>query len=199
MSRGYTIFGEFIVKVKNGLISNIGDTPVELGLTSEPVKIYPRYNHLDIYTDDFGPSVPVEMLWNLAEVNIQMTLVHYDIDVLDACMKAAMGGGNFDQGNPLGDETIDGFMAAAGRPMGLGQDITIPSNQYVRLYLVPTSTSEYLPYRFLFCYLDRSMEIPLGTERSLIRLNWRCIPYQPLTTEEISSFEGVSLWDNLSD
>lgn len=192
--RGYVVYGEFIVYVSGGNIPNEDgrtDLKVELGLTADPVRILPRYNHRDVYTDDFGPDTPVETLWNMGEAALLMTLVHYNPTALSFCMSSAMGGPlNF----PVGG--VDGFMAPGGTAMGRGRALGVTGNSYMTVYLQPAQNN-FEPYRFLACYLDsKPLEIPYGTERTLARLNWRVIPYQQLTTAELSSAAGVTLWDH---
>lgn len=162
----------------------------QLGLTIDPVRILPRYVHRDVFTDDFGPDVPVETLWNMAECNIAMTLVHYDAALLSVCMGSSMGAGT----SLLND--VDGAMGPAGRPMGFGRGLGTALCNYITLYLKPAQ-STWEPYRFLATYLNsQPLEIPYGTERTLVKLNWRCIPYRELTTAEISSAAGIVLWDH---
>lgn len=195
MSREFVVFGEFIVKVSGGLVGGME----ELGLTSEQVRINPRYNFRDILTDDFG-AAPVETRWDMADAVVSMTLVHYDPDVLNKCMGSAMGGGGLDAGNAT--DNIDGFMAGAGRILGYNRGLGTGSNMYVTVYLIPADDGEFEPYRFHACYLDtKPLMIPLGTERSLVQMSWRVIPYQKITVSggvmvETSSQEGVTLWDH---
>ena len=195
MTRAYQVFGEFIISVSGGQFSG----KQELGLTSDPWRLHPRYVHRDVTTDGFGPVVPVETLWDMADALVSLTLVHYDQGILDQCMRAAMGGGGYDAGNPGGGGAMDGFLGQAGRPMGLGAALGSTENQYTTVYIEPTADGTILPYRFRACYLDgRPLEVPYGSERSLVKLNWRCIPYQPLTAAEISSVNGVPIWDRTS-
>lgn len=197
MTRGFVTYGEAMVYVR-GPEGSIIEEITELGLCSESIRITPRYNHLDILTDDFGPSVPVEVLSNMADAKVSMTLVHFDWNIVDYCMYLAMGGTG-----PVNDEQdYDGSLSQAGSPLGFGKPMYDPSNHYVSLYL--RSATETLspptnvPYRFICSYLDgQPLEIPLGTERSLLQLSWRVIPYRPFTGDEISSEGGLKLWDHL--
>ena len=50
------------------------------------------------------------------------------------------------------------------------------------------SPVEAKPWRFPTAYLtNRPMELPLGTSRSLVILNWRAIPYKPPTRPTVIS------------
>lgn len=164
---------------------------LQLGLAEKGIRIIPRFVHRDVFADDYGPDIPAEVLWMLADCTIQMTLVHYDADILDICLSESMGGSSTGEA---------GILAGAGMPMGNGQDFFAKNNHYISLNL--TSPVLNNPYRFPSSYLsERPMELPLGTKRSLVELNWRAIPYrQP---PQSPSFELVSsgsiLWDHNLD
>ena len=89
MTRAFNIFGESLVTVYGGdHLSGSAFTSggAQLGLSLDQIKITPRFHHRDVHTDDFGPDIPPEVLWNLADIRINMTLVHYDYDVLDTSL-----------------------------------------------------------------------------------------------------------------
>lgn len=215
MARSFTVNGETLVKVKLGaqvlvtsLGSNNGSAFFELGLTSEEIRITPTYHHLDINADDFGPFVPPETLWMYADVNIRMKLIHYDVNVLDACLAeaTAVNGGGF----------AAGFLTGAGKPMAgyaaLPSDDSNGSSSgchYVSLNLASPQLG--FPWRFRASYLTNPpAEIPLGTKVTVAELNWRCIPYRkPVRNLEtpISGFSpyaeiqssGLVLFDHTLD
>lgn len=164
MPRDFVINGETMVNVQGFLSVSGGFGSFELGLTSESVRVSPRFIHRDVHIDDFGPDIPVEVINMLADVHIRMILVHYDPQVLTACV-----------GESLGGSLIDGRMIPAGTPMGGGFPLGAFGNHYIEL----TLTSPFLsPWRFPAAYLtSQPLEIPLGTERSLVQLDWRAIPY----------------------
>lgn len=269
--RDILINGESLVTVKgNGALAASGSSSPslwELGLASDPIRITPKFVHEDVHIDDFGPQIPVETIWMLAEANIRMTLMHFDIDILDRCIVESMAGGafvgamnpnvgffpssglqgvwNYASGfRPSGATSVApifnsgfivsgivvsgtavsgyigaalpafaGALAPAGTMMGGGVPFGVPGNHYISLTV--RSPMAQFPWRFRTCYLaDRPVEIPLGTKRSAIMLNWRCIPYvtykyttQPSTgggsgttvvaSELLSS--GVILWDHTPD
>mgnify|MGYP001608992929 FL=1 len=108
MARDFIINGETLVKVKGSSSSSIS-TLSELGLAEKEVTISPRFYHSEMRADDFGPNIPPEVMWMLADVQIAMTLVHFDRAVLEACISESMGGSTFGV-----------FLAGAGTPMGGG-------------------------------------------------------------------------------
>ncbi len=211
MSRKFVINGECFVQVKgNGAIAELAKNPPDplvgslqdLGLTTESVTIIPRFSHYAVKADDFGPDVPAEILWNLAEVRISMTLVHYDDFVLDAVIAESMCGGVGD--GPIGVVGWAGQMMPAGTPMGGNKPLYTSGNHYIGLNI--SSPILGFPWRFPATYLaSQPVVIPLGTRRSEVQLNWRAIPYQfysgdnktqPLV-EIVSS--GVELWTRKAD
>lgn len=194
MTREYVIYGETLVKVKGGGFSGLS----ELGMTSEPIRILPRFVHQDISVDDFGGQIPAEVLWMLGDCRIRMTLVHYDEEVLGGCVRMAMGGGGILTAFPN-----DGRVAAAGTPMGSARLNGFIGNRFLSLNI---ASSIGQPWRFPQAYIDgQPVEIPIGTEKSLVMVTWRAIPYVIPSyvygrgyVGEIVSSDAV-LWDHEAD
>ncbi len=184
--RDYYINGPTIIKVKGTtspkalnqlniqgwLVNTIGSESIlsvtqELGLATGDITISLKSTHKDIPADDFGDSVPAEVLWSLAEARISMTLIHLDEFILQACLDESMGRSEFQIG----------YMAGAGTLMGSPFPINGSQNRYITLNIIPGNDSGKLPWRFPRAYLaERPVEIPLGTASSAIQLNWRAIP-----------------------
>lgn len=201
MPSDFIIYGPTLAAVKGGEHAsgflNISGFVVELGLAVEDITISPHFSHMDIVPSDFGPNVPAEIMWNLTDVQIQMTLVHYDPVVLDGAMSEAMGGITV---NPtlLPTVTFDlaGRMNPAGSVLGNGLPIYASGNHYISLYLLNTSpppgsvlnasgevpVSGFEPgYVFPTAYLDsKPLVIPMGTATSKVITSWRAIPYRPI-------------------
>lgn len=215
-SRAFQVMGPVMVAVKGGahtstLVASL-DESVQLGLSSDQIKISPRFVHDDLRCSDFGPSAPPDVQTRLADATISMTLVHYDQFVLDQLLRESLA--SYDR--------LERTMAVstAAKPLGAGLPMYYSGNHLVSLNLIPTlSTSGYLasPYRFRACYLeDQPVVIPVGTTTSYVEVKFRAIPYKPLwalasgTTppgtvtrflnqqvhvmQEIAS-SGVVLWD----
>lgn len=195
MSRSYYLNGQCLVRVRGMTGTSIaigGDaiTIKELGLTDGQgkVTITPNYRHKDYRYDDFGPEIPPDVMWMLTDVEIIMTLVHFDASILSACISESAGGGT------------EGKMQGAGQPMGAGKAMYAEGNHYITLYLGSPGTADN-PWRFKSCYLYRRPVVwPLGAERSLVQCYWRAIPYIPIPTgiTEMQS-KGVVVWDHKSD
>ena len=177
MARAYIINGPTLVKVTLPVNATVGGGEFELGVASEPITVSPKFSHLDVHSDDFGDQIPPEVLWMGAETSIEMTLVHYDYDVLLACLTEAMGG-------------KDGSgLAGFGTPMGGGKS----GNHYIKLTLTSPTLSD--PWNFTSAYLSENPIVhPLGVERSLTKLTWRSIPYKALAKDSDVISAGASLW-----
>jgi hypothetical protein len=181
MSRNYLIFGETLVKVAGG---QVGTTDTELGLASEPISIAPQLYFHDLHVDDYGPNVPCDVLWMLADVRIRMTLVHFDYLVLRQCLQSSMGGGG---GNSA---------AGAGTPLGATHALTLSSNNLLRLKLV-SNNGQQTTWTFSAAYLvDSPWELKLGTNHSLVTLNWRAIPYSTLGQQSEVVSSGIATWSS---
>lgn len=213
MAREFVIPSETLVKVKGG--AHFGSRPIailsELGLTSEEIRITPRFYHRDVPVDDFGrDEAPPEVRWGTAVVDIPMTLIHFDTDVLELCFAESMGGGRFIPGGGL-PTALAGTFPPAGRPMGAGLPLFSSGNHLISLSFVSALGA---PWRFRAAYLTQTPFVyPLGTKAAAVDLNWRCIPYVSLvpsgvspsdpnlplfrTNEVLSS--GAVLWDYETD
>ena len=195
MGRSIIIPGECMVSVKgNGplALSGVvaGGQLSQLGLCLDVVSITPKFNHKDINADDFGPNVPPEVMWQLADARISFTLVHFDDFVLDAVIAESMGGGV----ETLQNLGWAGYMAPAGTMMGNNRTLYTSGNHFVGLNF-ETPVTEY-PWSFPAAYLTGPpVRMPLGVNHQQVLLNFRAIPYQfyPQTNSEIGS-SGVPLW-----
>ena len=229
MPRDFQINGETLVRVRfgghlaggvgGGLIDGAlfpGTEPLpggsgqlyELGLAEENVNIVPQYIHRGVPADDFGPEVPAEVIAMLAWVSIQMTLIHYDVNVLEECLAEALGG-NAAIIPPPGKTGI--AMMGAGQALGHGLPIGSSGCHYVSLNLL--SPQLQYPWRFYSCYLaGQPVTYPLGTEKSAVVCNFRAIPYtypgQGFATALNTSGQGIDkevassgrvLWDRVLD
>ena len=205
MARDYRVNGETLVQVKFGqhiedsdfYADNGNSTLFELGLASEGIQITPRYSHQDIRTDDWGPDVPAEIMANLADCNIRMRLIHYDVDVLDACLAEALG--------MNGGEFFAGVMPPAGSLLGGYVPYLQSGYHFVSLNL--TSPVLNFPWHFPASFLTGPpVTIPLSTRTTLADLSWRAIPYQiPLLANGNPNFDGelrssgAILWNHILD
>lgn len=173
MARSFFVNGETLVQVKGRVDSPIASI-TQLGLADAPIRITLDYRHKDAQVDAWGGEVPPDTQFMLAEARISMTLIHFDFAVLQTCLQLSMAGA-----------PAEGQMARAGQFMGNGQAQfaaavqptgLLAGNNYISLNL--SSPVQGIPWRFFFSYLSSPpMEFPLGTEKSVVALNWRAIPY----------------------
>lgn len=186
MARNYYINGESMVMVKGGSGSAISET-AQLGLSDGPIRISIEFRHKDIQVDAFGGEVPPEVQWMLASATISMTLVHFDIDVLEACIQESMS-----------SSAADGTMSRAGELMGGGVDRFGAGWSYISLGILSPVASE--PWRFYASYLTGNpITVPLGIEKSLVQMNWRAIPYQLDPWGNGTGAQGAILYDHGTD
>lgn len=188
MARDFQINGEPMVYVKGQAGSAIASLS-ELGLCEGPVVVTPNFKHKDIYLDAWGgmDGAPADVQWMLADMTVSMELIHFDRAILNACLALSMGG-----------ESTIGQMGRAGTRMGGGNARFVAGNNYISLNLSSPALS--VPWRFFFTYLtEPPMEYPLGVEKSVVKLNWRVVPY---TVDPFAAGTGAAnyqLWDNVLD
>jgi hypothetical protein len=170
MTRQYVVNGPAMVYLKGGAHNsgrNLGDK-TELGLTTREITLVPRFSHKDLNADDFGPEVPPEVLVYAQEMNIRVALIHFDNDVLDRFVSESTG---------MGGEVPWGVLSPAGKPLGGYKPLYASGNHHVTVFIASPDFG--VPWRFLACHLTQPpLEYPLGTERSVVVLNIRAIPYQ---------------------
>ncbi len=167
MARDYFINGETLVLVKGRADSAIGSLQ-QLGLSDAPIAIRMNFHHKDIGVDAYGATVPETQVMG-GDATISMTLVHFDRSVLATCVNESLGGA-----------TAEGLLQRAGSRMGnnlprFGAGGFL-GNHYIGLNL--TSVVAGIPWRFYYTFLaNPPVEFPLGTEKSIVRLQWRAIGY----------------------
>lgn len=182
MARDFFINGETLVSVTGPTGSTIATTQ-EFGLAADPVRITPVFRHRDINVDAWGEA-PADIQWMLAEVQVSFTLIHMDRAVLDECLRLSMGG-----------PSAIGQMSRAGTRMGNNVVWPAVGNKFIQLFL--SSPIGAKSWRFFFSYLTNPpMEFPLGTEKSMVPVNWRVIPYPLASTSTASdpaNVQGTSI------
>ena len=198
MARSFVINGETLVKVKGvgALASSGGNAKLwELGLTSEPITIMPRFFHQNIQADDYGPNIPANVMSMLGDCDIKLSLIHYDEQVLRNCIAQSMA------------YTSDGTFRSAGTLLKNNGPIFSSGNFFTSLSLVPGRSSG-LPWRFPYAYLaDSPLELSLGTQRSLAVCHWKALPLSTFRTTTLQASGGTReltsdralLWDHERD
>jgi hypothetical protein len=186
MARSFKVNGEVMVKVKGNPNSAIAALS-ELGLCDEGgVTVTPEFRHDAIQLDAWGGQVPPEKQFMLMQARITMGLIHYDRDVVDACIREAAGGA-----------AAVGAVARAGTLMGGNVARLLAGNHYVGLNLL--SPVENKPWRFLTAHLEGSVSVNIGTRRSVFQLTWSAIPYSADPWNNGNGAAGVLVWDHTLD
>lgn len=186
MARAFHVNGESLVLVKGRSDSAIGSLS-QLGLCSDSIRITLDFRHLDVPVDAYGQST-AETQFMGAEARIAMTLVHYDKAILNACLMESLAGA-----------PTYGTIGRAGQLMGNGLALFaaggVNGNHYISLNI--TSPVDGVPWQFYTSYLTAPpIEYPLGTERSLVFLNWRAIAYSTDPYNGGTGSYGVPLYSS---
>lgn len=194
MARDFEIPGPAMVFVKGRSDSAIGSLQ-QLGLSEGPIRVNLSSAYMDLHVNAHSAAnIPVDTQWMLATANVSMNLIHFDSAILQACIMESMGGaptfGKLGQGGQRLGNGLPRFHPAGG-VAGYG-------NHYIGVNI--TAPVSALPYRFLFSYLTtQPFEFNMGTEKKIVVLNWRAIPYvQDPWNSGLGSY-GVTLFDNTLD
>lgn len=186
MARDFFINGESMVSVKGAAGTSINPL-IQLGLSDGPIRVSLDFRHRDIQVDAWGNEIPPEVQFMLAAATITMTLVHFDRDVLDVCVQESFGGA-----------AAPGFLTRAGSRLGNNAARFAATNHYIGLNILSPVAAK--PWRFYFTYLTGTpVEFPLGTEKSLVQLTWRAIPYTQDPWNGGLGALGSPLWDYTLD
>lgn len=213
MARDFVINGETLVKVKFGahIPASVpgGSNLSELGLATERITVTPKFFHKDIYVNDFGPNTPAEVLAMMGDCTISMNLIHYDKNVLDTCIAESQGGTTVKPENIGINLALNLGIAGVFNPTGTVMGGEYPTIMYLSgchyMGLNLSSPVLEMPWRFRKTYLIDTVRYPLGTEKSIVSLNWRAIPYQTpptgiaATTQIEILSSGAVLYDHLAD
>lgn len=195
----------------------MGSGKVPLGLAQDSITVAPTFFHDDVKVDDFGPHVPADVQQQLAWVDVSMTLVHADYDVMDVCWNESLGGG-MPPDSVVTARVAGAYMAPTGRLLSRFRNRLWSGWHYIGLNL--SSPELRTPWRFYQSYLTgQPVRYPMGTEVAAVQLNWRCIPYcQPwlsggtagtsgaITVDGQVYFprrqmqsSGIAIWDRTGD
>lgn len=190
MARDFFINGESMVYVKGRADSLIGSL-TELGLTEGPIRLSINFKQKDISVDAWGDEVPVDIQMKLAWVDISMNLAHFERSVLDVCILEGLGGA-----------PVLGTMAHAGARMGNGLPRFaaggVNGNHFIGLNIASPVGNK--PWCFLYSHLaTQPMEFPLGTERSVVQVRWRAVPYTTDPWGTGLGAYGTGLWTHVLD
>lgn len=191
MARDFFINGETLVLVKGRADSGIGSLS-QLGLATDAIRVRIEFRHEDIMVDAWG-KVPPEIQCMGGWATISMNLIHFDRQVMATCVAESYGGG-----------TAEGVLVRAGARMGNnGARFAAGLNHYISLNLtspVGGGGVGVVPWRFYSTYLaSPMMEFPLGTEKSIVSLQWRAIPYTTDPYGGGTGALGTVLFDHILD
>lgn len=183
MAAGIFLNGPSVIRVKGGAhvtspASMSGSNPVPLGVTEGDIMFNPRFLTKDIYCDKLGPMVPADVIRQLIDVRIRMTLVYFDRDVLDVCIQEAQADYDF---NTAANNT-------AGRTLGGNHSLYASGCHYMSLCILSPTAG--WPLRFMASYLEGQQQYPVSVTRSKVQLDWRAVAY--MTADETIQ---NTIWD----
>lgn len=190
MARAYFVNGESVVAVKAGAhvqspVGMSGSATVLLGVAEGPIKVIPTYHQEGVHTDSMGTKMPVEIMSELAQVKILMTLIHFDRDILDVCVSEGLCG--YDVADETSARDKAGFL------MGNNLSLLASGNHFMKMGIESHVAGK--PWRFEAAYLDEQpYEFPLGTEVSKVLLTWRAISYVTMGAGGVLTVQNP-IWD----
>ncbi len=185
MARRFEINGEVLVQAKVA-----AGTLISIGLTSDSIIVTPNFYYSDVKLDAWGGTEgpPIDVQWMLADAQINMTLIHFDWDNLQLCLRASTG-----------NRAVAGTMARAGTLLGNQVAIGDANSRLTQLYLSSpiggVGRTWYFPATFLS---GPPMRYPLGTHRSEVEVVWRAIPYAVDPYGAANGAQDVTLWNNFT-
>lgn len=170
MARDFQINGESMISVRGSSSAELINEVQELGLTESPIRVSVEENYMDMIVDAWGNRVPADVQVMPGAATITMPLIHFDRQVLEDCMRESRGGAT-------GTATAGpGTAGRAGIRLGGGGLRFSAACHYFSVYI--SSPQSAIPWRFFFCYMPGTpYEYPLGTERTVALVTFRCIPY----------------------
>lgn len=190
MARNYYTNGEQMTYVKGRSDLAAIAARTELGLTDQSIRIGIRTNRLKIRVDAMGDAAPESQFMG-ASATIAMALVHFDYDVLEACIQESWG-----------SSPAVGALGHAGSLMGNSKALFAPGgvngNHFISVNIV--SALGMRSWRFFYSTLSENpVEFPIGTERSLVSLNWDVLPYSIDPWNNGQGSYGITLFDHGND
>ena len=185
MARDWYINGPSMVSVKGATDTSI-DTLTELGLTTDQISVSPTWKQSDMEVNAWW-GAPPEVQIQLAMVTITCNLINIDYAILQECIRLSQGG-----------SSAEGTLAIAGALLGNGKARFEAGNNLIGLNI--SSPVEENPWRFLYCHLtSQPLQVDLGSEKSIWRTQWRCIPYDVDIYNNGSGSDGYVLYDHTAD
>lgn len=192
MARDFYINGETLVSVKGPVNSNIAALS-QLGLSDDMVRVTPTFYHDPLHVEAWGKT-PVDMQVMLLAAKVHITLIHYDVAVLNTCIALSMA---VTGGTP---GLNDGTTNRAGTRLGNNQVRFAAGNSYIGLNLY--SPIGGIPYRFLYCYL-LDPTTPLGVQKTVVDTTWQAVLYTQdpagIVAGQILGATGAQVYDHTLD
>ncbi len=189
VGRSWFINGPAMMSVKAGVdaIGMAGLT--EFALTRGPISVTPQFSHRDINLDAWGDA-PAETQAMLGTLSVSADPINFDPDVLSILVALAAG--------RIGSVANEGTLPMAGQLMGGNAARFASGWKYVSLNIYAPISGR--PFRFYNAYLTSpQFAMPLGTEKSVVPVTFRVIPYIVDPWQGGLASAGQILWDRTLD
>lgn len=194
MARSFQVTGECMVMVKGPAGSAIASL-TQLGLSPDQINVQLDAYHDPIKVNAWGNGkIPADEQVFVASATISMSLVNFDIDVLEECFRLGMAAPTF------------GAAGRTGALMGNGLARFAAGNNYIGLNITAPVNGK--PYRFFYARLENRVVLPYGTEKQIAQCTWYAYPYagdpwggsdaQPFTEAGTGTL-NASIWSHVLD
>ena len=185
MARDFLIAGESLVLVKGNAGTGISALS-ELGLSQSPIQVTYETKYAPLTVDAWGQS-EVDVQFMGGAMNVSMNLIHFDPAVLAVCIAMSQGAA-----------PLEGTIGRAGQRLGNNSARFALTNSLIGLNIVSPVAN--LPWRFYFAYMrDPPVQWPLGTEKSVLTVNFRVIPFSVDPYGGGTGSYGYRLFDRILD
>lgn len=184
VGRGWFVNGPAMVSVRGGADAPDIQSLTEFCLTQNPISVVPSLTHADINLDAWGDAPP-EVQCRLGTLTVSMDPIDFDPDVLSILIALAAG--------RIGSVANEGTLGPAGIRMGGNAARFASGWKYVSVSIYSPDAGR--PFGFLNAYLQSpQMAMPLGTQKSVVPVTFRVIPYTQDPWQGGAGAAAQSLW-----
>lgn len=137
----------------------------QLGLAPDPIQVTLNEHSKPLIVDAYGQDNTIDEQVFGGDALINMTLIHFSAIALSECTRLAWA-----------SAPTEGTLGRAGFRRGNGVALGAAGSSFINLNIASPIAG--LPYNFPAAWLaERPVVIPLGTEKSMVRLTWKACAY----------------------
>lgn len=152
---------------------NTGSGYTDLGYSEDGVTMNFLLKQKDIFTDQFGEGVPIDVLFLGYEATIEMELISWDTTVLNTVI-------NWSRGETIGSLAHCDY----GSPY-------IGDTRYLGLQINGCTVGQYI-WTFGIAWVVDTASLTIGTRESRWSLTWRAIPTVGASTRVLFTRTAIS-------